>query len=85
MFWAFWVAHVIILSCAIYDLAALGFRPGWSDFVRAAVVAIGWAVVVLPVDLWLGANYGYIGNPPAGTWIVLVSRLYDWSPICEYM
>lgn len=79
VFWAFWLAHVVILACAVYDLAALGFRPGWGDVVRAAVVAIGWAAVVLPVDLRLGANYGYIGNPPAGTWIPpLIAAFGPW-------
>lgn len=79
VFWAFWLAHVVVLACAVYDLAALGFRPGWGDVVRAAVVAIGWAAVVLPIDLWLGANYGYIGNPPAGTWIPpLVAAFGPW-------
>jgi hypothetical integral membrane protein (TIGR02206 family) len=79
VFWAFWLAHVVILACAVYDLAALGFRPGWSDFARAAVVAIGWAALVLAVDLWLGANYGYIGNPPDGTWIPpLVAAFGPW-------
>ena len=79
VFWAFWLAHVVILACAVYDLAALGFRPRWGDFARAAVVAIGWAAVVLAVDLRLGANYGYVGNPPAGTWIPpLVAAFGPW-------
>jgi hypothetical integral membrane protein (TIGR02206 family) len=79
VFWAFWLAHVVILACAVYDLAALGFRPGWSDFARAAVAAAGWAAVVLGIDLWLGANYGYIGNPPAGTWTPpLVAAFGPW-------
>jgi uncharacterized membrane protein YwaF len=34
---------------------------------------------VLAVDLRLGANYGYIGNPPAGTWIPpLVAAFGPW-------
>jgi hypothetical integral membrane protein (TIGR02206 family) len=79
VFWAFWIAHTVILACAVYDIAVLGFRPDWSDFARAAVVAVGWAAVVLAVDLWLGANYGYIGNPPAGTRIPpLVEAFGPW-------
>jgi hypothetical integral membrane protein (TIGR02206 family) len=79
VFWAFWAAHTIILACAIYDLVALEFRPGWGDFARAAIVAIGWAAVVLGVDLTLGANYGYIGNPPAGVKIPpLVEAFGAW-------
>jgi len=79
VFWAFWIAHMTILGCAMYDVAVLGFRPGWSDLARAAVVAVGWAALVLPLDLMLGANYGYIGNPPAGTRIPsLVTAFGPW-------
>src|SRR5689334_20500793 len=79
VFWAFWIAHMTILGCAVYDIAVLGFRPGWSDLARAGAVAVGWAALVLPIDLMLGANYGYIGNPPAGTWIPpLVTAFGPW-------
>src|SRR5215472_1185328 len=79
VFWFFWAAHTIIIGCAIYDLAVLGFRPGWSDFARASVVAVGWAVLALAVDIRLGANYGYIGNPPAGVDIPpLVAAFGPW-------
>jgi hypothetical integral membrane protein (TIGR02206 family) len=79
VFWAFWAAHLAILSCAVYDLAVLGFRPDWSDFVRAAIVALAWGAVALSADLLLGANYGYIGNPPAGTRIPsLVEAFGPW-------
>lgn len=79
VFWFFWAAHTIVMGCAIYDLAVLGFRPGWSDFVRASVVAIGWAALVLAVDIRLDANYGYIGNPPAGMAIPpLVAAFGPW-------
>ena len=79
VFWAFWIAHLAILACAIYDLAALGFRPDWSDLARAAVVAVMWATVALSTDVVLGANYGYVGNPPAGTRIPpLVEAFGPW-------
>jgi hypothetical integral membrane protein (TIGR02206 family) len=79
VFWAFWIAHMAILGCAVYDIAVLSFRPDWSDLGRAAVAAIAWAAVVLPIDLMLGANYGYIGNPPVGTRIPpLVEAFGPW-------
>src|SRR5258705_2842403 len=43
VFWAFWAAHVVIIACALYDVAVLGFRPDWNDFVRASMVGAGWA------------------------------------------
>lgn len=64
LFWCFWIAHTIILGYAIYDLAVLHFRPDWSDFRRAAIVSFGYLALILPVNIALGANYAYIGNPP---------------------
>lgn len=63
VFWAFWSAHSIIAACAVYDVAVLGFRPSWRDLGRALIATSGYGALVLPVDLWLGANYGFIGNP----------------------
>jgi hypothetical integral membrane protein (TIGR02206 family) len=65
-FWAFWAAHTIILSCAVYDVVALRFRPDWSDLGRAALASAVYLVIVLPVNSRLGSNYGYVGNPPPG-------------------
>lgn len=65
VFWAFWAMHTIIAVCAVYDIAVLGFRPRWSDLWRAMAVTAAYVALVVPVDLWLGANYGYLGNPQA--------------------
>jgi len=65
VFWAFWTAHSIIAACAVYDLAVLGFRPGWSDLARALAVSAVYITLVVPVDLWSGADYGFVGNPAA--------------------
>jgi uncharacterized membrane protein YwaF len=35
--------------------------------------------IVLPVDLWLGADYGFVGNPPSSTIIPpFVMALGPW-------
>lgn len=64
LFWAFWTAHTLILACALYDLVALGFRPDWRDYRNSLLASLIWAALVLPIDLLLGADYGFIGNPP---------------------
>ena len=63
VFWAFWVAHTIIAACAVYDIAVLGFRPSWPDLGRAVAASAVYAVLIVPLDVWLGANYGFLGNP----------------------
>jgi uncharacterized membrane protein YwaF len=63
VFWTFWTAHTIIAACAVYDVVVLGFRPGWGDLGRAIAVSAVYIAVVVPVNLALGSNYGYVGNP----------------------
>jgi len=65
VFWAFWTAHTIIAACAVYDLAVLGFRPSWNDLGYAFMVSAVYVALIVPVNLWLGSDYGFIGNPPA--------------------
>jgi hypothetical integral membrane protein (TIGR02206 family) len=63
VFWAFWCAHTIIAACAVYDIAVLGFRPAWRDLGRAVLVSAAYVALVVPLNAWLGADYGFIGNP----------------------
>jgi hypothetical integral membrane protein (TIGR02206 family) len=63
-FWAFWVGHTMIMASAVYDVAVLCFRPDWSDVGRVVAASFAYVAVVMPIDLAIGANYGFIGNPP---------------------
>jgi hypothetical integral membrane protein (TIGR02206 family) len=65
VFWAFWTAHTIIAACAVYDIGVLGFRPGWHDLGYALAVSAVYVALIVPLNLWLGSNYGYLGNPAA--------------------
>jgi hypothetical integral membrane protein (TIGR02206 family) len=78
-FWAFWFAHTVVAACAVYDLAVLGFRPRWGDFARAALASAAYLAVVVPINLRVDSNYGFIGNPPAGVKIPpFVEALGPW-------
>jgi uncharacterized membrane protein YwaF len=79
VFWFFWAAHWIVVASAVYDLAVLRLRPQWRDLGRAYAVSALYVVVIVPVDLALGANYGSIGNPPPGMEIPpFVDALGPW-------
>jgi hypothetical integral membrane protein (TIGR02206 family) len=65
-FWMFWAGHTIIMASAVYDVVVLSFRPDWRDVGRVIVVSLAYVAVVTPVNLELGTNYGFIGNPPPG-------------------
>ncbi len=63
VFWAFWIAHSLIAACAVYDIIVSGFRPSWRDLARAVAASAIYIALVMPLDVWLGANYGFVGNP----------------------
>jgi hypothetical integral membrane protein (TIGR02206 family) len=78
MFWWFWAQHTIILGYAVFDLAVLGFRPDWRDCGRACVAGATYLAIVLPLDLWLGADYGYLGNLPPEQIPPFIAALGPW-------
>lgn len=65
VFWAFWFLHGFVMLVAVYDLAARGLRPHWREYRVACIAAATYVTVVLPIDLLLGANYGFLGKSRA--------------------
>ncbi len=61
VFWYFWLSHGMIVGTAAYALVAHGYRPTWRDWRLACVAAAVYAAAVIPVDLVVGANYGFLG------------------------
>lgn len=61
-FWAFWLQHGFIMAVAVYDLTVCRFRPAWRDYGLACAASAAYVAVVLPIDLLLDANYGFVGN-----------------------
>src|SRR5271170_5819106 len=79
IFWAFWIAHTIIAASAVYDIAVLGFRPSWRDLGRAVAASAVYVALVVPLDVWLGANYDFLGNPADPSEVPLfVAALGPW-------
>jgi len=62
VFWHFWASHGLIVVAATYALVAERYRPSWRDFRLACVATLVYGLAVLPVDLYLGANYGFLGR-----------------------
>lgn len=61
-FWLYWVNHMQIVGCAVYDLIVLRYRPSWRDFFAAAGKTFIYAVVLMmPFNWWLSTNYAYTG------------------------
>ena len=81
-FWLFWLTHASIIGTAIYDLVAHRYRPTLRDCAFAYGMCLIWLAVVLPIDLALGVNYGYVGNVTPGRPTV-IDHLGPW-PIRVY-
>ncbi len=62
VFWSFWFLHGFVMLTAIYDIVVNGFRPTWRDYRTACVASASYVAVVLPINLMLGANYGFVGK-----------------------
>ena len=78
IFWWFWAQHTIILGYAVFDLVVLGFRPNWRDCGRACAAGAAYLAIVVSLDLWLGADYGYLGNLPPDRIPPFVAALGPW-------
>jgi len=78
LFWWFWGQHTIILGCAVFDVAVLGFRPEWQDLGRAYAASAVYLAIAVPFDLWFGGDYGYLGNLPPNKIPPFVAALGPW-------
>lgn len=61
-FWAFWLQHGFIMAVVVYDLVVYRYRPRWRDYGIACAAAVAYLTLVLPLDIALGANYGFVGD-----------------------
>ncbi len=76
-YFIFWLGHAQIVGSSIYDLAVLRYRPGWRDFGIGLGATVVYAALVLPLNLAMDWNYGYVGSvrPDAPT---IIDRLGPW-------
>jgi hypothetical integral membrane protein (TIGR02206 family) len=77
VFWYFWLSHGVIIAAAVHALAVGKYRPTWRDACLALGAVVIYGALMLPVNLVLGANYGFVGatKPQQPT---LVDALGPW-------
>jgi hypothetical integral membrane protein (TIGR02206 family) len=61
-FWMYWINHTIVIGVPIYDVVARGYRPTWRDYGYVTLIGLAYLAIVIPLDIRLHANYGYVGN-----------------------
>jgi hypothetical integral membrane protein (TIGR02206 family) len=61
-FWFFWIVHLQIVGSAIYDLMVRGYRPCRGDWATAALVSMGYVALIVPFNVIMGTEYGWLGQ-----------------------
>lgn len=76
-FWLYWILHAGIISCSLFDLLIRGYEPNIKDFFSVVIVDIIYVLLVLPLNIILGWNYGYMGNSKPNT-PTIIDLLGPW-------
>lgn len=63
-FFVFFIAHSLLLVVALAIPVLLGWRArGWDDLWTLLIMDV-YVLLIHPINLWLGTNYGYTQGPP---------------------
>jgi hypothetical integral membrane protein (TIGR02206 family) len=76
-FWLYWTLHSGILAFSALDLIVLKFRPTLKDYTSVVVIDVVYALMIVPIDIALGWNYGYLGNDVPDT-LTAISLFGPW-------
>ena len=66
-FWLFWCNHAGVIGMATYDVAVRGYRPTRLDLLQIIAVSYAYAALVLPLNVVMGWNYGFVGPTQPST------------------
>jgi len=61
-FWFYWLQHWSIVAAALWAWFVAGYRPSKGDFLFMLAVDLGLLIVIVPINIGLGANYMWLGN-----------------------
>lgn len=91
-FWVFWLAHAQIVGTAVYFIVVHGWGPTREDWKLAAAASLAYFSIVVPLNIALGTDYGFLGsgtNYPKNTlafhlgeyplrifWILLLAEIW---------
>lgn len=77
-FWCFWSGHFVILICALYDVLVRSWRPTWREWRIAIALSLGYLFIVLPINLWSGWNYAFVGRETRAGTLIEVLGPWPW-------
>lgn len=76
-FWAFWLLHTQIMALASFDFFVRDYRPKFGDLVFAVGVGAVYTMLMIPLNIFLDANYAYVGSTATST-TTLLTMLGPW-------
>ncbi|MCD7898713.1 MAG: TIGR02206 family membrane protein [Bacteroides sp.] len=76
-FWLFWLLHAGILSASVYDIVVRNYCPLFKDFLFVIGCDLLYVILILPLDIIFGWNYGFIGNLKPDT-ATIIDALGSW-------
>jgi len=62
LFWSYFGGHGAIVLAAAYDAVARQYRPTRADLRSALVALVIYVLTIVPINMLLGVNYGYLGK-----------------------
>ncbi|MEM9021098.1 MAG: TIGR02206 family membrane protein [Planctomycetota bacterium] len=78
-FYMFWLLHISIVFCAVFDVVVRGFRPTGRDLLVAVAWWAGYALIMIGVNYPTGWYYGYLGPKiPPNAEDTILKHLGPW-------
>ncbi len=62
----FFIAHGLVVVGVLYATVVYRYRPRLESILKSVATLIGLALIVGPINLWLGTNYMFLSAKPAG-------------------
>ena len=66
-FFIFFISHSLLLISALTIPFLTTWKAKSKDPLRSVLLMNAYLIVIHPINLWLGSNYGYTVQAPAGT------------------
>ncbi len=63
-FFIFFLSHGLLFVAALTIPLVLGWRARWKDTWRSVLLGDVYLLCIIPVNIWLGTNYGFTQHGP---------------------
>jgi hypothetical integral membrane protein (TIGR02206 family) len=80
----YWAVHAVIILGALYGWYVYGLSLSWRDALKSALGLNLLAIIIYPINKYLGSNYMYLNmKPPGKTFYDLLGPWPDYIFVLE--